>query len=62
MFDYCNFTFKQDYLTYKPLTEIGIPSYMEFFKNWNEKCFNSTTFKPEVSEIDKINIENEGAK
>ena len=60
-FEYCGLDFKEEVMTYEPLVKIGIPKEMEFFKNWYYECINSTTFKPGVTDIKSIVIEDEKA-
>jgi len=58
-FEFCSIKFNEEVLTYEPLNKIGIPEDMEFAKNWYVDAFNSTYFRPGVTNIDSIIINDE---
>ena len=57
VFDYCNLKFKEEVLTYEPLSKIGIPEEMVYFEKWYSDCINATSMWPGMTDIKSIVIE-----
>lgn len=59
MCEYLEVEFKNEYMEFKPLSEIGIPKDLNLYPLFYEDCYNSTTFRSGVTDISKIKFEDE---
>ena len=57
VFNYVGLIFEESYLKFEPLKNIGVPKTLSAFPPWYEDCLNSTEFKPRVTNIENIVIE-----
>jgi len=61
VYDYLGLEFKEEYLSYEPLSKIGIPEDLKYFQSWYKECFTSTEIKKSKLDLSSLVITNKMA-
>lgn len=56
-FEFFGLEFNESFLTYEPIKDIPEDLYVPFLENYHKVCFESTSFKTEVTDIDAIKLD-----